>query len=156
MKDKERIEKAIKDYVGLKREFFELNIVTSERGLISEIGEWLVETIFDGKRARNKVQADWDVMVNGKKIQVKTHAKALSNKAARTTIKYAKNAQIDKVIIIVFTPSLKLKQFYIIPWKLLYKKIRLIGGKSQVYWKDLTDFKQPINCLPKQEIVSIF
>jgi len=156
MYNKRRIERAIKDYIRVKREFAELNIATTERSLISEVGEWFVEAIFDGKRADNKVQADWDVMVDNKKIQVKTHAKALSNKAARTTIKYAKDAQIDEVIIIVFSPSLKLRHFYIIPWELLYKKIKQVGGKSQVYWKDLSGFERPIKDLPKQELVALF
>ena len=54
-------------------------VLLNKKDFTCQIGEWLAETISDGKRATNGIQKGWDVEIKGKFIQVKAHAKKQGN-----------------------------------------------------------------------------
>jgi hypothetical protein len=70
---------------------------------LAEAWKMFVETLYDGKRAENGIQKYWDIESDLGKIQVKTHAKASSNKARWSAIKYDVDSNVDYVVIVVFT-----------------------------------------------------
>src|ERR1700735_2371695 len=90
---------------ALRRE----GVLINKKDFTCQIGEWLVEMIYDGKRAQSAIQKGWDINANGKYIQVKAHAKAENNNSRRTKIDKNSAEKIDELIIVVFTPNYKLK-----------------------------------------------
>lgn len=73
---KESLEKtaqSLKSYITAMIELKEQGVLTNKKDFTGQIGEWLVATIYDGKRATNNNQKGWDVEAKGRHIQVKTH-----------------------------------------------------------------------------------
>lgn len=131
---KESLEKtaqSLKSYITAMIELKEQGVLTNKKDFTGQIGEWLVATIYDGKRATNNNQKGWDVEAKGRHIQVKTHAKALGNNASFSIVEKESTEHVDELIIIVFTFDYKLKVLYKIPWE---KALTLIEktGKSKV------------------------
>jgi len=148
---------AIKNYFKAIGELKNLDILTNKKDFTGQIGEWLVETIYDGKRAEKANQKGWDIDVNGKHIQVKTHAKAFNNNNRWSAVEPTED--IDELIIIIFSEVYKLKEFYIIPWTIAKSKIKKRGqkkSKPEINWSDFKEYQVDINKLPKQDIISIF
>ena len=85
MENLTEIKNAILDYLSALRKMRQLNITPNSKDFTSQLGEWLVEQIYEGKRAESGIQKCWDVIVGNKKIQVKTHAKANINNEDRTS-----------------------------------------------------------------------
>jgi uncharacterized protein DUF6998 len=156
MLDVNNTKNAIKNYVQAKKKLRELDIAISERQIVSEIGEWLVIQIYNGKRAENKTQKHWDILIEDKKIQVKAHAKGDNTTARWTNINYPKKANIDELIVIIFSQDFTLKEFYRAPWKSAYKLIKRENKKPVINWNDLATHRIDIHDLPKQNIVKIF
>ncbi len=150
------ISDAIRNYVRSKKQLRELGIANTERQIVSEIGEWLVLQLFGGERAANRTQPDWDIMSDNKRIQVKSHAKGKNNNARYTKIKYLEDADIDELIIVVFSQDLIIKEFYKILWSEAQEFIRRNNVKPVIYWNDLQNYKINIRELPNQEIVGLF
>lgn len=131
----------------------------NKKDFTCQIGEWLVEMLYEGKRATSGNQKGWDVDVKGKRIQVKAHAKAESNKASFTAVHKDSSERIDEFIIVVFTFDYKLKAFYKVPWKDALPNIKLRGKKNprnEITWRSIRNFKVEKERLPHQEIVSLF
>ena len=155
------ISDAISQYLEARRILMEKDVIFSQRLVASDLGEWLIAELFDGKIAQNKVQKDWDVCVgngdNQINIQVKTHAKATSNKARRTPVKYTQDANIQLFIILVFDDKLKLKRMYRAPWSVVFSKVSRTKN-PYIRWADLEEeqYIVDIESLPKQEIVNLF
>ena len=137
---------------GLK----ELGIVTNKKDFTSQIGEWLVEEVYDGKRADSGIQKYWDVESNIGKIQVKTHSKSKTTTARWSAIKYDVDAEVDFVVIVVFSEDYQLNEFYQVPWKDCLNLIRRNKDRDVLMWDHLKDFKIELSQLPKPEITSIF
>lgn len=152
------IEKAIKDYIIALQKLNKLGVLKNKKDFTGQIGEWLVANLYDGKRSDNAIQKGWDVDVNGKYIQVKTHSKAVSNDASFTRISYYEKEGIDELIIIVFTFDYKIKHFFIVPWKIAYSLIELRTQKQvpELKWSLIKDFDMILDKLPKQDIISMF
>lgn len=134
-------------------------IMINQKDFTCQVGEWLVEVIYEGKRAGNGIQKGWDVNVGGKHIQVKTHAKAGTNGARWSRVESYPDDKIDELIIIVFAPNYKLKEFYKVPWQsaTLHMKPRGIKTpKSEINWSSIRAFRINIEELPHQEIISMF
>ncbi len=93
----------------------QMGILTSKKDFTCQIGEWLVETLYGGKRASSSIQKAWDVDVKGKRIQVKTHAKAASNAARFTLVDCTSMENVDELVIMVFSFNYKLRAFYKLP-----------------------------------------
>ena len=156
MQNIEIISEAIKQYVHVKKKFRELNITNSERQLVSEIAQWFVEKLYYGERADSSIQSDWDIKTKNKTIQVKGHAKSDSNRTRWTEIDYREDADIDELIIIVFTKDLSLREFYKAPWKEIQKYIKRENIKHTLKWDDLSLYKIEAENLPNQKIVELF
>lgn len=148
---------AIQQYFNALKNLRQQQIMINSHSFTNQIGEWLVEILFDGKRAPNG-QKGWDVDVNGKHIQVKTHAKAETNPTSFSNVSKCDKEQIDELIIIVFTHDYKLKNFFIVPWYVACPLIkeRTKKKKQELNWSEIQKYKVSIDELPKQEIVSLF
>lgn len=156
MRQLDKISKAIKQYIEVKKSFRELQISKTERQLVSEIGEWFVQQIYGGERTQSAIQSDWDLKIGDQNIQVKTHAKSDKNKTRWTKIDYPESADIKELIIIVFTEELELKEFYKAPWNKIQKFINREKVKPIIKWNDLKEYRIDHNELPNQKIVKLF
>lgn len=150
------IKKALNNYLTSLKELDRLGVTTNKKDFTSQIGEWFVSELFGGQRADSGIQQYWDIKLNDKYIQVKTHSKASTNTARWSIVKYDKNAIIDELVTVVFTPDYKLKEFYKTPWKEALKLIRRQKKRDVIYWDDQNQFSISINDLPKQKLVSLF
>ena len=150
------IDKALKNYFKAYIELKRLNITTNKKDFTSQIGEWLVCELYGGKRAEKSIQKDWDVIVDNKFVQVKTHAKAETNGNRWTGIEYGEDAQIDELTTVVFTHDYKLREFYRTPWREAYLLVRHNSDRSLIRWDDLRKYKVAIDTLPNQDLVSLF
>ena len=134
-------------------------ILTNQKDFTCQIGEWLVAELFNGVRAKSGIQPGWDVKVGERKIQVKAHAKALTNSAKYSELTFEIPPEIDELVVVVFTPDYKLKNFYLTPWKEALKILKPIGErKYKITWTSLrnNNFEIKASNLPKQDIVELF
>ncbi len=150
------ISDALKNYFSALNKLRELKIITNSKDFTSQVGEWLVLQLLGGEKAKSGIQKHWDIVTNGKKIQVKTHAKASTNNARWSAIKYDESAEIDELIIIVFTENYKLLEFYKIPWIIALHKIKRNKDRDVISWDDLSEYKVLIDQLPKQNLINLF
>ncbi len=133
----------------------ELGIVTNKKDFTSQIGEWLVEEIYCRKRPDSGIQKYWDIESNIGKFQVKTHSKSKTTTARWSAIKYDVDAEVDFVVIVVFTEDYHLIEFYQVPWKNCLKLIRRNKDRDVLMWDHLSKFQITISKLPKQKIISL-
>lgn len=152
----DEISDALENYFKVLNRIKELGIAQNQKDFTSQVGEWLTEVIFNGKRAESGNQKYWDVETTQGKIQVKTHAKSKTTTARWSAIKFDIDADVNFVVIIVFSENYKLKEFYKVPWADCLNLIRRNKDRDVLMWDHLVDFKIEINQLPKQEIISIF
>ncbi len=150
-----QIRAAIDNLVCAKERLSALGVVRSER-LVSEIGEWFFTALYGGDRAGTSVQKGWDIMLNDKKIQVKTHAKGDKNTARWTDLNYYDENSFDELVIIVFTKTFQLKEFYRAPSKAVMGKAEKRSGKRQIKWDKLQDYRIELSKLPHQEILALY
>ena len=152
------IKKALNDYFQSLSKLKELGITTNKKDFTSQIGEWLAEELYLGKRAESGIQKYWDIETKEGKIQVKTHAKSKTTTARWSPLKYDIGADVDFVIIIVFSEDYKLNEFYKIPWKDCLNLIRRNKDRDVIMWDHLDKniHKIEISSLPNQELISIF
>lgn len=151
--------KALKNFFEAMHTLREEKILLNKKDFTGQIGEWLVEMIYGGKRATNGVQKGWDVEVSGKFIQVKTHSKKEGNNNRWTKVDKEYDIHIDTLIIVVFSHDYELKEFYKIPWEEAMEHIKLRGKKSprnELNWSDVKEFKIDFNNLPNQHIIDLF
>jgi len=147
---------AIHDYFKAFRRLKELGVVINKKDFTSQIGEWLVQEVYGGKRAESGIQKYWDIETDKGKIQVKSHAKSKTTAARWSAIKYDVDAEVDLVVIVVFSEDYQLTKFYQIPWKDCLNLIRRNKDRDVLMWDHLKDYQQEIALLNNQEIVSIF
>lgn len=150
---------ALKAFLEAMKTLRDEGILINKKDFTCQIGEWLVEMLYEGKRATSGIQKGWDVDVKGRHIQVKAHAKAETNKASFSAVDKDSTERIDELIIVVFTFDYKLKAFYKVPWEIAYPKIKLRGKKNprnEITWSSIKDYKIEKENLPRQEIVSLF
>lgn len=155
----EKVKNAISSYLDTINNLRSLGVLINQHGFTTQIGEWLVESIFEGERAKSGIQAGWDVHANGKYYQVKTHAKAENNNSNFTAISSTSKTHIDELIIINFSPEYKLKEFYLIPWNEAVKHIKYSGKsipREELNWSQVKQYRVDLEKLPHQEIVKLF
>ena len=155
MKNQE-LKTAIHDYFKSFNRLKEIGVVTNKKDFTSQIGEWLVQEVYGGKRAKSGIQKYWDIDTNIGKIQVKTHSKAETTKARWSAIKYDVDAEVDFVVIVVFSQDYQLKEFYQVPWKICLDLIRRNKARDVLMWDHVKNFEVELSQLPKPEIISIF
>ena len=156
MNNYEEIHNALLDYLKALRKLRELKIAPNSKDFTSQLGEWLVEQIYDGKRAISGIQRCWDVKVNNTKIQVKAHAKAAKTSARWSYIKLDPTADIDELIIIVFSPEYKLKEFFKLKWFDALPLIKQEKDGDKIYWNHIKNYQFDIKALPKPDLISVF
>ncbi|QLH44789.1 MAG: hypothetical protein HWD58_03755 [Bacteroidota bacterium] len=151
--------KAIENYINALKELHKLGVLKSKHDFTSQIGEWLIETIYGGKRADNSIQKGWDIDVNGYHIQVKAHAKAEGNSNRWSAVDKNETEKIDELIIIEFTRFYKILKFYKVTWSEALKHIKSRNIKSprfELSWSSIESFHVNLDDLPNQNVVSIF
>ena len=80
-------------------------VLRNQKDFTSQLGEYVVLELFGGELAESGNQEGWDLIdADGLKVQVKSHAKAESNDAKYTTIKYTER-KFDDLCIVRFTPN---------------------------------------------------
>ncbi len=149
----------IRKYVEVLAALREDGILTDKKDFTCQIGEWLVEQLYNGKRAASTIQKGWDIKVGDEFWQVKTHSKNEGNSSRFTAIKSDPGIQVDVLIIIVFTYDYKLKEFYKVPWAVAQKLIERRGGlvqKEVLRWKEIEKYRVDTGELPRQEVVGLF
>lgn len=147
---------ALNNYLNSWQELVNLGVLTNKKDFTSQIGEWLISAIYNGERAESGIQKDWDVLVQEKKIQVKTHSKAPNTTARWTGIKSDPNADLHELVIIVFSPDYKLIELYKISWDIAQPLVKKEKHRDVIYWKDLSAYRVNLDELPNQLIVNIF
>lgn len=147
---------ALHNYFQSLNRLKELGVVTNKKDFTSQIGEWLVEEIYCGKRAESGIQKYWDIESNIGKIQVKTHSKSKTTTARWSAIKYDVDAEVDFVVIVVFSEYYRLNDFYHVPWKDCLNLIRRNKDRDVLMWDHIKEYQLEISQLNKQEIVSLF
>jgi hypothetical protein len=156
MKQTEKLKLAFENYFNALYKLKDLGVTQNKKDFTSQLGEWLVETLYDGKRAESGIQKYWDIDTSIGKIQVKTHAKSNKTTARWSALKYDMDSEVDFVIIIVFSEDYKLNEFYKIPWTKCLDLIRRNKDRDVLMWNHLNDYKLQLTNLPKQNIISIF
>ncbi len=154
--DLDPIALAFNKYFEALKELKRLGVLPNSKDFTSQLGEWLVATLFDGDKATNGIQKDWDVKIKEKLVQVKTHAKASTTPARWSRVEYGPQANIDELVIIVFSDGYRLKEYYTIPWTNALPLIRRNESGHVIMWNDLGRYKIDLNDLPKQSIISVF
>lgn len=149
-----QIRAAIDNLVCAKERLSALRVIRSER-LVGEIGEWLFTAIYGGTRATSSSQKGWDVKLDEKRVQVKTHAKGDKNNARWTELNYDNNA-FDEIAILVFTRTFHLKEFYRAPSVTVMQRAENSGKQKIVKWDKLKDCRIDLDKLPHQEIVALY
>jgi hypothetical protein len=152
----EEIKKQLNIFFGSLFELRNLGVAPNSKDFTSQLGEWLVSEIFNGKRAQSGIQKDWDVKVDGKNYQVKTHAKSVTDKNKWSYVNYKDDAEIDFILLIVFTPDYKLKEFYKISWEECLPLIRERKDGRVINWSALKNYRLNIDDLNNQELISLF
>ena len=128
----------------------EQGILRNQKDITGQLGEWVASRLFDAEIAANGINAFWDLEdPEGKKYQVKSHAKALTTSAAWSKIEYAADAPIDFIIIVVFDSSYKLLELYKIPF------LEALNHRTAGYvlnWSRLNQFRlENLNNLLQQK-----
>lgn len=147
--------KALNKYIESLELLYNCNILKNKKDFTGQIGEWLVEELYDGSRAKSGVQKGWDVVANNKFFQIKTHSKSDTNKNRWSSISLSE-VNADFLIIVVFSNKYKLKEFYKVPWTVVLNRLKKRGKKqtrNEINWSDIIDFKIELTKLPKQEII---
>ncbi len=150
-----KIREALNDLAEAKQRLSDLNVIRSER-LVGEIGEWFFTAIYGGKRAISSSQKGWDIELDDKKIQIKTHAKGDKNNARWTEIDEEKVKEFEELVIIVFTKEFYLKEFYKIQKEAIGNLLEQSGKIKVLKWEKLSHHKIELECLPNQKIIKIF
>jgi hypothetical protein len=148
MHNNDIIVSALKNYFTASLRLRELGITINSKDFTSQLGEWIIEYYFNGKRASSGNQKDWDIKINDKKVQVKTHAKSASTKARWSYIRKDEEAEIDILIIIVLGQNYKLKEFYEVNWFDAFPLIREHKDGPKIFWDDLDEYKIALDKLP--------
>jgi hypothetical protein len=153
----EIIKMAILDYLNALKKLKTLKIINNKRDFTSQLGEWLIAELYSGKIASNGKQKDWDLQINDKFIQVKSHSKATTTKRRETDFVYNDNAKVDFFIIIIFDENYKLENIYKIPWQEACR-IKSKTKNPVIRWKDVhndyrIDFEKEF---PNNKLLSTF
>ena len=128
---------AIKDYLNALKRLKELNIITNKRDFTSQFGEWLIAEMYGATLATNGKQQYWDMTLDGTKIQVKSHSKAITTTRKDTDFKYSDDAEIDILIIVIFSDTYKIKEIFEIPFKVAIELKTKQTQEPVIKWNDI-------------------
>lgn len=149
-----KVRKSLDNLAKAKQELRDLHVIRSER-LVGEIGEWFFTALYGGERAKSSTQKDWDIVLDGKKIQIKTHAKGDKNNARWSVLKFNGN-EFDELVIIVLSKEFYLKEFFRVEANFLSNLIEKSGDRTIIKWDKLSNYKIKVNNLPNEQIIKSF
>lgn len=155
MKDYKSIGALLTNYFKAANALKEAGLTRNKKDFTSQTGEWLVSEIYGGTMATSGIQKGWDLMVGDKRIQVKTHSKALTTPARWSVIKHDVNAEIDELIIVVFTEAYTLAEFYVVPWIDALNLIRRQKERDVIHWNHLKSYQLDVCNLPNQPVIEL-
>lgn len=137
---------ALTDYASAKKRLRELSIIRSER-VLGEIGEFYFLQLFGGTAANATSQKGWDISWDGKRVQVKSHAKSSTNPAEWTNISLydPERPGFDLLFLLIFTQDLVLSRIYWCGGRPLQ------AGTRVVKWRNLDPF--PLTDIPDGEFL---
>ena len=150
------VQTALRQYFSALETLKNIGVILNQKDFTSQLGEWLVENLYGGKRAKSGIQKDYDVITDRDFIQVKTHAKARTTSARFSKLKFSNECLATKVVIVVFDQSYKLKELYDIPIEECLKLIRYEKNSSVLYWNHLKNYSIAIEILKKNNLISAF
>ena len=149
------VDKYLQMYLTSVKNLKRLNVLSNRRDFTSQLGEWFISILLNGKISENGIQKDWDIDVNGVKIQVKSHSKSITTTARWTSLKYSFDAEIDYLAIVVFDEFYKINELYFISWENAFKLVKNQKHDNVLNWNDILKFKVDLNNV-ENEIVKIF
>ena len=130
-KNKNEHTEAIESFLKSLRKLKDLEIMSNQKDFTSQIGEWIIATLYGADLAKSGNQKGWDMSIGNEKIQVKSHAKAKTTPRAETDFKYSDDAEFDIFVIVIFDESYKIKNIYKIP-KSVAMNLKLKSRKEPV------------------------
>jgi hypothetical protein len=140
-KDYSSIQTAIADYLQAWAKLKELKVLNTKKDFTSQLGEFIAASVYEGKPSTSSIQKDWDIThLDGRKVQVKSHAKASTNNNRWTPVPYSENAEIDLYTIVVFTEDYRIKHFFETPWEELWALSKVDSGRRFIRWNALENF----------------
>lgn len=103
--DPARVQEALSLIRQAKTILREQGVLRHEKAIHCEISEWVIAELLGGSRAVSGNQKGWDIeLLDGTKIQVKSHAKASTNMSNWTTLSAHREGVTD-ICLVVFSPD---------------------------------------------------
>jgi hypothetical protein len=134
-----QIARSLSDLCSAQATLQRLGIIRSQR-MVADFGEWFASQLLSMSLCSNRTQQGWDLESSGKRIQVKTHAKALTNRARRTTLR--KDAlEFDELAVVVLTETYRVRAFYLVPREAVETLAPYKDGKRVLSWNALKSFE---------------
>jgi hypothetical protein len=153
----DEIKQAVDEYKNALRRLHSLGVLKNQKDFTSQIGEWFVESLYEGKRAVSGKQQYWDIITESNlKIQVKSHAKAATTKARFTSAKKLLHPGYDLLILVVFDSEYCIKELYKVPFSVVTQRCKQEKSDTVIYWDSLIEFKVNLSELENQKLISIF
>lgn len=120
----------------------EQNVLQHEKAIQCEIAEWVIAEFWGGSRAVSGNQKGWDIeLLDGSKIQVKSHAKARTNMSNWTTLS-AHREGVTEIYIVVFTPDYYIIDVFAISADQAYE---ICSKKKEITWRRLEKEGKALN-----------
>jgi hypothetical protein len=109
-------------------------VIRHEKAIHCELAEWLMAEYLGGQRAISGNQKGWDIeLKDGKRIQIKSHAKALTNPSNWTTL--SKHSEgVSEVYVIIFSPDYFIDEIFRVGVEEAYG---MCNSKREITWRKL-------------------
>src|SRR3954447_20627191 len=117
-----------------------VGVIRSSR-YTGDLGEWYVEQLYQMPRTASQTQKGWDFRLpaSGERLQVKTQTYDRNN---RWNYLDTDPALFDRLILVILTPTLTLRDLYDIPSTALLGVLRTgKEGKPTYYWDTLAPWR---------------
>jgi len=128
------IEIALQNLRNARQTLRELNVMNHEKSVHCELAEWFVAEWTNGTRAKSGNQKGWDIELgNGEKVQVKAHAKAITNNSPWTTLSNHTDG-VSEMMIIIFDIHYKIDEVFRIK---IQDALMLCNKNREIQWSKL-------------------
>jgi hypothetical protein len=128
-----------------------LGVIRSQK-VVSDIGEWLAATLLGGNLADSKNQKGWDITCGKAHIQVRTHAKAGTNKNRFTRVADVCAGQ-DDLAVVVLSPRFLVDRIFVVPNHEVRERANKKGALS---WKSIASFEIKSDSVPSKALRWLF
>lgn len=139
----QRVARAVKQFIRAARLLRSLGVTRSQR-VIADYGEWVVATLYRGHLAESRTQTGWDVASGRHRFQVRTHAKAATNKAAWTAVSQNRLA-CSAIVVVKCNEELLIERIYRVPSKRIAS---LLARDGRLPWSALSKFELKPRTMP--------